>query len=98
MAGKRESIPLKAEVDKLDINKLVNFPSGLNNLQPKVDDLNVDKLETVSLDLKNISDVVSKKVVKQTVYNKLNTKVNNLESKIPDATTLIHINLSNTDV
>ena len=64
MAGKRESIPLKAEVDKLDINKLVNFPSGLNNLQPKVDDLNVDKLETVSLDLKNISDVVSKKVVK----------------------------------
>ena len=43
---------------------MVNFPSGLNNLQLKVDDLNADKLETVSADLKNISDVVSKKVVK----------------------------------
>ena len=31
------------------------------------------------------------------MYNKLNTKNNNLENKIPDATTLIHINQYNTD-
>ena len=37
------------------------------------------------------------KVVKKTVYNILNTNVNNLENKIPDATTLIQINQYNTD-
>ena len=31
------------------------------------------------------------------MYNKLNTKVNNLENNIPVATTLIHINQYNTD-
>ena len=30
-------------------------------------------------------------------FNTLKTKVNNLEKKIPDATTLIHINQCNTD-
>ena len=42
---------MKAEVDKLDINKLVNVPSGLNNLDRKVDDLDVDKLKTLPVDL-----------------------------------------------
>ena len=37
------------------------------------------------------------KVVKKTVYNILNTNVNNLENKIPDATALIQINQYNTD-
>ena len=31
------------------------------------------------------------------MYNKLNTKVNNLENKIPYAATLFHINQNNTD-
>ena len=35
---------------------------------------------------------VSKEIVKKTVYNKLNTKVNNLENKIPDAYFLIQSN------
>ena len=39
--------------------------------------------------LKKVSDVRSKEVVKKTAYNKLNTKVNNLEKTIPDASTLI---------
>ena len=34
---------------------------------------------------------------KLTVYNKLNSKVNDLQKKIPDATILIHINQYNTD-
>ena len=50
-------IALKAEVDKLDINKLVNIPTGLNNLKTKVDDLDVDKWKTVPLDLKELSDI-----------------------------------------
>ena len=37
------------------------------------------------------------KVLKKTVYNILNINVNNLENKIPDATTLIQINQYNTD-
>ena len=48
----------KTEVDKLDINKLVNVPTSLNNLKTKVDDLNVDKLKTVLVDLNKLSDVV----------------------------------------
>ena len=71
---------MKAEVDKLDIND----PTGLINLKSKVDDLDINKWKTVP-------DLVSKEVLKKTVYNKLNAKVN-LENKIPDATTLIYIN------
>ena len=46
---------------KLDVNKLVNVPTGLNNLK-KVNDINVDKLKAAPVDLKTISDVVSKDV------------------------------------
>ena len=88
---------MEVEVEKLHINKLANVPSCLNNLKTKVDDLDVDKLKTVLIDLKKLSDLVSKKVVKKTVYNKLNTTVNNLENKDLDAINLIHINQCNTD-
>ena len=47
LAAKKDFIDLKAEVDRLDINKLVNVPAGLNNLKTKVDDLDVGKLKTV---------------------------------------------------
>ena len=67
----------------------------MNNLKAKVDDLHVGKLKTVLEDLKKISDVVDNEVVKNT---KFNAEVNNLEKKIPDATTLIHINQCNTKV
>ena len=42
--------------------------------------------------MKELSDVVSNEVVKNTKFNTLNTKVNSLEKKILDATTLMHIN------
>ena len=32
LAPKRDSIALKAKVEELNINKLVNIPTGLNNL------------------------------------------------------------------
>ena len=88
---------LKAEVDKLDINKLVNVPTSLDNLKTKVDHLDVGKLKTVSKDLKKLSDVVANEVVKNAKFNTLKAKVNSLEKKSSDAITLIHINQYNTD-
>ena len=63
---------MKAEVEKANINKLVNVPTGLNDLKTKIDDLDVGKLKTVNIDLNKISDVVSKEVVKNTKSNPLN--------------------------
>ena len=88
---------MKAEVEKLDINKLTNVPTSLNNLRKKVNDLDVGKLKTVPVDLKKLSVVVDIEVVKNTKFNTLKTKLNNLEKKTPHATTLIHINQHNTD-
>ena len=91
LAAKKDFIALKAEVDKLDINKLTNVQTSLNSLKTKVDDLNVGKLKTVPVNLKKLSDVVDNEAVKSTLIK----KVNNLEKKISDATTLIHINQYN---
>ena len=97
LAVKENFIPLKSEVDKLKINKLINVPTSLNNLKTKVNNLDVDKLKTVPVNLKRLSDLVDNAVVKNTKFNILKTKVNNLEKKFPDGTTLIHINEYSTD-
>ena len=57
LASKNCFIALKAEVGKLDINKLTNFPTILNNLETKEEDLDVGKLRTVPVDLKKSGDV-----------------------------------------
>ena len=57
----------KAEFDEL-INKLVNVSASLNNLKTKVDDLDVAKLKTVSVDLKRLSDLVDNEFFKNTKY------------------------------
>ena len=49
----QQLIASKTEIDKLDIKKFANVQSMLNNLLTKVDDLDVDKLETIPADLKN---------------------------------------------
>ena len=51
---------------KLDIKKLVNVPTSLNNLKTEVDDLDVGRLKTVPVDLKNLSDVVDNEVAENT--------------------------------
>ena len=71
---------MKAEVDKLDINKLVNIPTSLNDLKTKVDDLDVGKLIAVPVDLKKLRDVVDNEVVKRAKFNTLKKKVNNLKN------------------
>ena len=50
----KDFIALKAEVNKLDIKKLVDFPTSLNNLKAKVDDIDVCKLKTVHVDTQTI--------------------------------------------
>ena len=89
---------MKAEVDQLGIMKLTNAVTSLNNLKKKVNDLDVDKLKTVSVDLKKLSNMVDNEVVKNTKFNTLKTKVINLEKKVPGATNLTHINQYNTDL
>ena len=47
LATKNDLIALKAEFDKLEINKLINVPTSLNNSKTRVDDLDIGKLMTV---------------------------------------------------
>ena len=88
---------MKAEVEKLDINKLVNVPTSLGYLKTIVDDIDVDKLKTLPVDLKKLSDVGANEVVKNTKFNTLKTKVNSLKKKFPDVTTIISMNQYNKD-
>ena len=54
LAAKIEFIVLKDEVEKLDIKKSGNIPTGLNNLKTNIDHIDVGK--TVFVDLKKVSD------------------------------------------
>ena len=56
---------LKPYVDKLDIDKLKNVPSGLSKLKSKVDKLDIGKLETTPIDSSKLSDAVKNDVVKE---------------------------------
>ena len=91
----KKCVALKAEIEKLDINKLAIVPTSLNNLKISIYDLDVGKLKTAPVDLKKLSDLVSK-VVKNTKFKTLNTKVNELE-KIPVESNLTQTNQYNTD-
>ena len=75
---------MKVEVAKLDINKLVNSTTDLNNLKTKIENLDVKKLKTVPIDLKKINNEVSKEVEKKAAHIKLNTNVSKFYMKIPD--------------
>ena len=73
------------------MNKLTNVSSILNSLKIKLDDLDLDKLKTVSVDLIKLINVVENEVVKNLKFYILKAKVNN-SKKILDAATLIHQN------
>ena len=83
---------MKAEFDKLYIKKLTNVSTSVNNLKTEVDKLDVGKLKIFPVDLEKINDVADNEVDENTKFNTLRRKVNNLEKKIPDATTLTHTN------
>ena len=71
---------LKFNVDKLDIDKLKNVPSGLSSLKSKVDKLDMGKLETTLVDWNKLSNVIKTDVVKKTEYNELVKKVNAIKT------------------
>ena len=50
-AKKTDLVNWKSDVDKCDINKLKNVPSGLSSLKSKVDKLDIEKLKTKLDDL-----------------------------------------------
>ena len=54
-------------------------------------------MKTVPVDLKKLRDVVDNEVVKNTKFNTLKKKVNILEKKILNATTLVYISQYNTE-
>lgn len=58
----------------------------MNNFETKVDELGVVELKAGPIDLKKLCDVVIKEVAKTTENNKLNTKINDIENKIPYVT------------
>ena len=60
---------MKSEIGKLDISELVNVRTSLNNIEINVDDLDVVKLKTVTVDMKKWSNVVDNEVVKNTEFN-----------------------------
>ena len=77
---------LKYNAYKLDIDKLKNVPSNLNNLKSKVYKLDADKLVPVLVDLSKLSDVVKNNVVKRDV---LNAQIKSIEDKMPDITNVV---------
>ena len=63
---------MKAEVDGLDTNKLVNVTTSLNNLKIKADDLKLE-LKTIPADLTKLNDLVDNEVFKTTKFITLKT-------------------------
>ena len=54
--------------------------TNLASLKSEVDKLDIDKLVPVPVDLSKLSDVVKNDVVKKTVYDKLVTQVNSIDT------------------
>ena len=54
--------------------------SDLASLKAETDQIDVSKLKTVCVDLSKFSNVVNNEVVKKSVYDKLVTKVNNIDT------------------
>ena len=55
---------LKSDVDKLNIDKFKNAPSGLSSLKSKVNKLDIRKLETTLVDLSKLSNLVKRMSLK----------------------------------
>ena len=79
-AKKTDLAHLKPDVDKLGIDKFKNSPNNLRNFKSKIDKLDIEKLETSPVDLIKLSNVVTSDVVKNTEYNELVQKVNNIST------------------
>ena len=80
-------VDLSSYATKADIKNITHIDTSsfalkanVANLKAEVDKLGTDKLKTVPVDLSKLSNVVKNDVVKKTVYDKLVTKVNNIDT------------------
>ena len=75
LAAKFDLVSLKAEVNKLDLDKLKSVTINLSDLKSKVDKLDIGKLENTPVDSSKLSNVVKAEY---------NVKIKNIEDKVPD--------------
>ena len=68
----KSDLKCATSIDTSKFDKKADFASFKSN----VDELDIDKLETASVDLSKLSNVVTNNVVKKTVYDELIKKVN----------------------
>ena len=66
-------------VSLVDVSSFA-LKSNLASLKTEVDKIDAGKLKTVPLDLAKLSNVVKNDVIKKTEYNKLVTKVDNIDT------------------
>ena len=67
-------------VSHVDVSSFA-LKSNLASLKTEVDKIDADKLKTVPVDLAKLSNAVKNDVVKKTEYNKLVTKVDNIDNR-----------------
>ena len=60
--------------------QILRKKTNLASLKTEVDKIDINNLETVPVDLSKLSNAVKKEVVKKTVYDKLVTKENNIDT------------------
>ena len=86
-----EDINVKVDLSnyatKAEIKNILNIDtssfalkSNLDNLKTEVDKLDIDKIVPVPVDLSKLSGVAKNNVFKKDVYDKLVTKVNNIDT------------------
>ena len=66
-------------VSHIDVSSFA-LKSNLASLKTEVDKIDADKLKTVPVDLAKLSNVVKNDVIKKSEYNKLVTKVDNIDT------------------
>ena len=65
-------------VPHVDVSSFA-LKSNIAGLKSEIDEIDADKLKTVPVDLAKLSSVVKNDVVKKTDYNRLVTKVDNID-------------------
>ena len=72
------SVDLSNYATKRDLEKATGIDK-IASLKAKVDNIDVNKLNTAPVDLNKLSNVVNNEVVKKIMYDKIVTKVNNID-------------------
>ena len=90
-SGHEKNIKVKIDLTnyatKKDIENITNvntsnfaLKTDLANLKTEADKLDIHKLVPIPNDLSKLSNVVKNEVIKETEYNELVTKVNNIDT------------------